>query len=376
MRSLLTGVSAALLFALSIGSIHAADGDLQLLTKGPGSSNARAINLAGSTVGFRDAKGSDPGTTQEKSFYASKGKVREIPQLATFTVTSPTAISDNELVVGYCSKAVKDLGNLGLGKSNLQAFVWDVANNAIVGLPALVDHDRSMAFGISADGSRVSGVCGGSGTMTACVWEKGASGWKCTALPGSGKSLLLVTSCVCISRDGNSICGVDSIYPTRWTRQVDGNWTMKVLKDDKLFIPKAINDSGSMVGYRRVDETSGNYHAVVWTEKEGMKDIGVLPNTRTSQALAINNAGFVVGFSGEPGPWGGPQAFVYQNGKLAALKMPRVVVSYAYALNEKGQIAGYCGRETDEYVFAFVWTPKPGDSKPEDSMTKEQKTKK
>ena len=47
----------------------------------------------------------------------------------------------------------------------------------------------------------------------------------------------------------------------------------------------------------------------------------------------------------------------YQNGKLSALGMPKVVVSYAYAINDKGQIAGYCGREDDEYVFAFVWTP-------------------
>jgi probable HAF family extracellular repeat protein len=356
MRTFLTGGIAALVLALHIGSIRAADDELQVLFNGPGNSNARAINRSGSAVGFRAARGTGHGELREISFYSSKGKSKEIPQLASYTATFPTAISDNELVAGYCSKLSNELGNPR--NLNLQAFVWDAASGAIIGLPVLEGHARCMAFGICADGSRISGVCGGMDRMTACVWEKRAAGWQCLALPGSRNSRLLVTSGACISRDGKFICGVDGILPTRWSRQPDGSWSAKVLKEQELFIPKAINDSGSMVGYRRTEDKDGSYRAVVWTEKEGMKEIGVLPHTRSSQALAINNAGLVVGVSEEPGYLGGPKAFVYQNGQLSALNMPKVILSYAYAINEKGQIAGYCGREGDEFVSAFVWTPK------------------
>src|SRR5262249_38224544 len=155
---------------------------------------------------------------------------------------------------------------------------------------------------------RISGVCGGDNyTMTACVWDKGSTGWECKALPGSGKSPLLLTSGASISRNGKFVSGVDGNLAARWALQADGSWSGKVLKDDAFFVPKAINDSGSMAGYSRVNDTSGNYRAVVWAEKEGMKEIGVLPSSDTSQALAINNAGLVVGTSGESGKKAGPQ---------------------------------------------------------------------
>lgn len=358
MRTFLTGLIAPLLLALPSGSVRATDGDLQLLFKGPGNSSARAINQAGSTIGFREVGGRDLASIEERAFYASKGTVKEIPQLAGYTTTFPTALGDNEFVVGFCSKPTKkEFGNPGSG--NLQAFVWDAGSGAMTSLPVLAGYKRNMAHGISADGSRISGVCGGeANTMIACIWEKGAAGWECKALPGTRRSPLLFTSGACISRDGKFISGVDGNNPARWARQADGRWSQKVLKNDELFIPKAINDSGSMAGYRGLKGNSGNFRAVVWTDKDGLTEIGLLPRSHTAQALAINNAGLVVGVSGEPGRNNGPQAFLYQNGKVRALTMPKVVLSYAYALNEKGQIAGYCGREDAEYVPAFVWTPK------------------
>ncbi|CAN5601751.1 hypothetical protein BH10PLA2_BH10PLA2_21880 [soil metagenome] len=362
MRAFLTGVSIAVLLALPIGSTRAAEGDLDVLFKGPGNSSVRAINQAGSVVGFRMLPSKDPKIHEERPFYSSKGKVKVIPKLPKFTASFVTAISDTEIAVGFCSRAAKAFGDPG---HNLQAFTWEAATGKLTSLPLPASHERCMAFGISSNGSRISGVCGGADLMNACVWEKTAAGWECKTLPGSENSRLLVTSGACISRDGNSIAAVDGIKPARWTRQADGSWSGKVLKDEDLFIPKAINDAGVMVGYRRLDETSGHHVAVIWTDKDGMKDIGLLPNTHTSQALSINNEGLVVGVSEEPGVRGGPQAFVYQKGKLAPLDMPMVVVSYAYAINEKGQVAGYCGRIDDENVCAFVWTPKKNEQKPQ-----------
>lgn len=352
MRTFLTGLGALLLCAWQAS---AGEGNLDLLFKGPGNSNARAINAKGSIVGYREVDGDEAGTTQEEPIWVSQGKVKVLPKLTGYTATWPSAISDGDLVAGFASKPMKELGNPG--HLNLQAFVWDAKTNSMHGLGVLEGFERSMAFGISADGTRISGICGGAGAIRVCVWERSDRGWECKLLPGNPDSPLLVTSGAAISRDGSSICGVDGINAARWTRQADGSWKQMVLKDDELFVPKAINDSGCMVGYRRADK-DGNYHAVVWSDKRGFEDIGVLPGTRSSQALAINNAGLVVGVSDEPGPEGGPQAFVWKDGKLAPLAMPKVIVSYAYAVNDNGQIAGFCGREDDEYVPAFVWTPK------------------
>jgi uncharacterized membrane protein len=355
MIALLTWMSTALLLALPFDDAKpAATGDLQVLFKGPGNSSVRAINQAGSVVGFRMVPSKDRATNEERPFYFSKGKVKEIPKLAKFTANFVTALSDTEVAVGYCSRAAKKIGDPG---HNLQAYTWDVATGKLTSLPLPANYERCMAFGISAMGSRISGVCGGADSLAACVWEKVKDGWECKVLPGSGHSRLLVTSGASISRGGNSIAAVDGIKPARWTRQADGSWSGKVLNDEDLFIPKAINDAGAMVGYRRLEDTSGNYRAVVWTDKGGMKDIGLLPNTHSSQALSINNAGIVVGVSEEPGISGGPQAFLYQKDKLTKVEMPMVIVSYAYAINEKGQIAGYCGRLNDENVNAFMWTP-------------------
>jgi probable HAF family extracellular repeat protein len=56
----------------------------------------------------------------------------------------------------------------------------------------------------------------------------------------------------------------------------------------------AINDRGLVVGW---SYTGSEVHAVVWTSKNGIKDLGTLPGDNESVAYGINNLGQVVGYS-------------------------------------------------------------------------------
>ena len=55
-----------------------------------------------------------------------------------------------------------------------------------------------------------------------------------------------------------------------------------------------INNSRQVVGM------SNGRHAILWSAANGLRDLGVLPNRRLSVATAINDAGVVVGWSGNP----------------------------------------------------------------------------
>jgi probable HAF family extracellular repeat protein len=55
----------------------------------------------------------------------------------------------------------------------------------------------------------------------------------------------------------------------------------------------ALNDNNQVVGYSRT--TVGTKHAFLWTTTYHMQNLGLLPGGIDSEAMAINNAGWVVG---------------------------------------------------------------------------------
>jgi probable HAF family extracellular repeat protein len=57
----------------------------------------------------------------------------------------------------------------------------------------------------------------------------------------------------------------------------------------------AVNASGQVAGWSQT--ASGKRHAFRWTAAEGMEDLGTLPTLSDSEALDINDAGAVTGFS-------------------------------------------------------------------------------
>ena len=119
-----------------------------------------------------------------------------------------------------------------------------------------------------------------------------------------------------------------------------------------------INNSGQIVGYAN----NGDYnsrainHAYLWTESDGMTDLGTLPGALRSQAYAINDSGQIVGFSSS--------AFIYDEGEMIELSTLLQENSgwsnlhNAYGINNSGQVVGTGFLDNGEW-HAFLMTPVP-----------------
>lgn len=96
-----------------------------------------------------------------------------------------------------------------------------------------------------------------------------------------------------------------------------------------------MNDNGDVVGLLGNDDGTNTYHAFLWSG--GIQDLG----GPQKMALDINNAGLIVGESGQ----GGLQAILWENGQMKDLNTlidagSGWVLQSARAINEKGQIVG------------------------------------
>lgn len=153
-----------------------------------------------------------------------------------------------------------------------------------------------------------------------------------------------------------------------------------------------INAAGQVVGVS--SDLLGKKHAFLWDGS--MRDLGVLPNTTESFAYAINDAGQVTGVSMSLGSMT-PRAFLWQNNTMADIGgfTPRAINnngdvagamitkrnnvewydraclwrngtltnlgtlsgnnSYAYGINDAGQVAGISFTANDANSRAFLW---------------------
>jgi probable HAF family extracellular repeat protein len=109
-----------------------------------------------------------------------------------------------------------------------------------------------------------------------------------------------------------------------------------------------INSQGQIVGGSGYPHGS-NTHAFLWTKKAGMKDLGFLPGGDYSVAIAINDAGQIVGTSNSTN---GMHGFLWTNanGLTQLPSLQGTSTSSAYAINQSGQIAGASGSH------AALWT--------------------
>lgn len=294
---------------------------------------ATGINAAGDVVGFEwvdDPK--YPGVVKQEPFFAVGKQITFLPLLKGYTATFPAAVGDAGLVVGRVSKPAPPEVRVHMRN---QAFVWD-KQKGIRGLGALEGDTASFACGVSRDGSRISGFSVGPNRARACVWDKDGDGWKGTALPQTDR---LGSQIVSISGDGEHVASVDGAIPCLWTRSSKGEWTREALGGPGSLAPRAVNNSGMVVGLR--SDGNGLTHAVIWTRAGGLKQLEKPPGYARSEAQAVNNDGVVVGFiDGSHGSEVGPCAFAYEKGVLRLMGEGGPNFVGASAINDRGQVAG------------------------------------
>lgn len=113
--------------------------------------------------------------------------------------------------------------------------------------------------------------------------------------------------------------------------------------------PLALNNAGQVVGASSIGAFSSYTHGFIWSEAEGMRDIGVLPGQVNSESYAINSGGTVIGRSGRYSFQWTPDAGMSQIGGYG---------DYVVSINDDGMVIGYSSFSGNNR--AFVWSEKTG----------------
>jgi probable HAF family extracellular repeat protein len=111
-----------------------------------------------------------------------------------------------------------------------------------------------------------------------------------------------------------------------------------------------VNNAGQVVGWSENYSAETGNRAFLWDETNGMQNLGTLEGGGGSSARAINNLGQVVGDVGFP--LNETRAFIWdaENG-MRPLESPEGLLSEACDINDAGQIVGRAGRNG----FAALW---------------------
>jgi probable HAF family extracellular repeat protein len=229
-------------------------------------------------------------------------------------------------VVGWAETAVHDPTCAPPQVLQFEAVIWGPEKGEIQQLPGLGDDPDTAATAINDNGQVVgiSGICqnavGALSAKHAVLWQNG----RATDLGNIGGH----------------------------------GWNT----------PTFINNQGQVVGFANQsgDLINGqlalNFHAFLWTQERGMRDLGTLPGDAISEALGINESGQVVGVSYGAG-FSHPRAFLWQDGVMMDLNnlIPAgssLTLEVAGDINDRGEITGTAFDSTTQTSPAFLAIPR------------------
>lgn len=368
---------------------------------------AAALNARGQVIGFGLHQGIEGGQGKENAWHGFVWQHGKLTDLALYHSTpgktkidsSAKALNDRGQVVGssganalgirhaflWQQGRIRDLGSLGGGVSSaadinnrgqivgdspnaagwVHAFLWQ--NGKMIDLGTLGGPDSS-ATAINEEGDIVGWSDLRGGTRHAFLWRQGRM-HDLGTLPGKRWSAAV------------AINGRDQIIGTSFTLQSDGThvaphgllWQKGKLIDlGRLFSDTypAINERGQIVGTRAIPtrELRGGRprlflaRAFLW-QNGRITYLGMAPHATENGAVAINNHGQIVGWSGLIPDSSRTAAVIWQAGKMTQLPSRRSPSGEdkvsATAINEHGQIVG-THRGRMEYSYALLWRPRPG----------------
>jgi probable HAF family extracellular repeat protein len=288
-----------------------------------GATTAHALNNHGQVVG---ESGSVDGTGVSAFTRNSGGTIQALEGLPGGNYSQAFGVNDRGLIVGASDSS-----------STLRAVVWSLKGKTeeIGTLPGDV---ASQAMGVNNRG-QVVGYSSGANGVHGFLWTKkdGMQGLR-------GLSVSDYTQALGIN-DLGDIVGISGAHAVLWIPGQNAT-DLGMLPGDTTSFAVAINNHEQVVG---VSSKSHKTHGFFWSKSGGMSDIGVLAGGNDdSVALGINDAGLVVGQAGDGE---GDRAILWTVGQglqdLNALLSPDsgVHMVCAFAINNRGQIAGFGGPE-------------------------------
>jgi probable HAF family extracellular repeat protein len=249
--------------------------------------------------------------------------------LSVYSVIDLGTLGGTGTAISDINEVGQVVGSFSYAPSQFRAFFWDDGEMTV--LPTL-GGDSSQAFGVN-DAGQVVGTStvtpGDFNTRHAFLWDS------INGIQDLGAFGAVWSSAVDINNAGQ-IVGSYS-WPDRTRAFL---WEDGVFRDLFLGSASEINDAGVVAG---TWESTRNYPvAATWDPVFGARELGVLPGGVFSFAYGLNDAGQVVGYSESVDV---NRAILFDDGQMIDLGTlnPNDGWRYALDINNSGQIIGSAG---------------------------------
>ena len=291
--------------------------------------------------------------------------------------TLSTALGQSHAYLWDPTTGIRDLGTLGGdsqaygvndsgtvvgwyiptdGRIYFHGFIWTEATGMVdIGVPGGGDSDTAevFCFAINNAGNVVGRARQVDGRQVAFFWSPTdgfTTLWHHSSNSDNGNSAYAINDLDEVT--GNLLVNKRGLiyHAFLWSPGMGNPRDLGVVDGAQYSLGNGINNLGKIVGGSYV--LSEAWEPMSWTKRSGMNLIGMIPGTVYAQALAINDAGQVVGID-QTGT--SDLSFYTAPGMgLKSLKGLGGITTYASAINQNGVIAG-SAEDTTNTRHAVRW---------------------